>query len=1218
MPPTRIEASAAVKEFIPRSRQQSSLAASPNEQTAAAHTGTPMDVNADAFVPKHTLKGKAQASQNAPAPPKHAPHETGGTLCERKSGTHLAAAGDHEDVNSGSGDTATPLSPEKGTGASGAEASAQAAQQTADRKGAADPQCSSMPAHVETSTPLPLSPPREPKQKGTSFASFMNSPGSPVCAPQRPPPSDVPSTPTSASASTPTGGRSLRLSGASSPVLRKYTMEYMLEKRNSPASKKHFDMTVLEETAELKALSGLFTPQRKKLARWRKQASVTLLEQQTDKMYGTLNKLAESNIDVLVRELAALELEHSDVLCRLAEILCAKAAAEGKFTSLYASLYAKFTRLVAGRTTSVDGEARPTDKAFRRFVLDRLQREFVTADWDDPTSGVPLAEHATAADAEEAREKRRKTLLGTIKFIGELHHHNCFPQKPLSECLNTLLESPHELAAEAACRLIEHIGASFDADEGLRELLDIYVRRLEEFARSGALPSRIRFLIRDELDLRENGWQPVQRRQASGRVQGAGRRENAAPRRELRASCTDRPGGHPGGRHAGTPLRASAAPLRRQSDQHGAAGVSHTPVSLRTRDQMRTPTVEDNAGAERAADAGLSLPLSLSPRVCAEKPRELLKANITGLVEEYVSGETADTRASFEDLPPSALPLVSETIAEYLAQEADTATAAGQRTFAAGGELLVELSKGDLLVESQIKQGLRAFLGNLADNALDCTELRVCTTAAALIALCVAQRLVEFAAVEELLEPLVGVERRLPVPQTPNTVAAATLGLTLAKLAERCTCARVAELLAGSSLVLNRFLPAGAAADEDVLAFLTSYGVAQVAPALCACCALTAHAEALVRHTPFGARDGADLRETLARLAKEYPSAVEDEQASGWLVRCVVRLLSLDRPDAVLAAVDRSRAVVQHFCATQSLQITLVFVLHDHLADKGIAHSPLTATQHSCAASSRGSSSSGCSTPRASAPPSSSAAPATSRPSRACNFSTRHNRPNKIVSLQRARSRLVHHTPKRTPKYTSKYTPQTHSQTHSQAHSRTCSRVQCTEHGHTRRQDVCEAGVYYTRARGTRGRRVASVLARRAERLEEPDEVRHARDVPGVVRVRAPRVHEVDHYRARRGRGRRVRVVDEQDGRRDEVPPRALHRRLDRAQLRHERVQTPDDGSEEGQQARAHRRGARRAPPVLRVVLAHRVCGGVVHLHPAEPEPVLAGGVAVCRVPCAQ
>jgi translation initiation factor 4G len=144
-------------------------------------------------------------------------------------------------------------------------------------------------------------------------------------------------------------------------------------------------------------------------------------------------------------------------------------------------------------------------QTFKRILLNRCQEEFETK----PSISETLSEEERIMQD----FKNRKRTLGNIKFIGELFKIKMLPEKIMHNCIQQLLNDPEPADIEAACKLMETIGKDLDHERG-RAYMDQYFQRMRELSNDNNYELRIRFMIKDVLELRENRWKP--RREAEG------------------------------------------------------------------------------------------------------------------------------------------------------------------------------------------------------------------------------------------------------------------------------------------------------------------------------------------------------------------------------------------------------------------------------------------------------------------------------------------------------------------------------------------------------------------------------------------------------------------------------------------------------------------------------------------------------------------------------
>lgn len=128
-------------------------------------------------------------------------------------------------------------------------------------------------------------------------------------------------------------------------------------------------------------------------------------------------------------------------------------------------------------------------------------------------------------------------MLGNIKFIGELGKLEILAESILHRCIQNLLArraaAEHHEDLECLAQLVRTCGRVLDSERG-RGLMDQYFARIETLSASRELAPRIRFMLRDVVELRRSGWVPRTAVSAEGPVpihqlraddDGPGRRE---------------------------------------------------------------------------------------------------------------------------------------------------------------------------------------------------------------------------------------------------------------------------------------------------------------------------------------------------------------------------------------------------------------------------------------------------------------------------------------------------------------------------------------------------------------------------------------------------------------------------------------------------------------------------------------------------------------------
>ncbi|XP_015808554.3 eukaryotic translation initiation factor 4 gamma 2a [Nothobranchius furzeri] len=105
-------------------------------------------------------------------------------------------------------------------------------------------------------------------------------------------------------------------------------------------------------------------------------------------------------------------------------------------------------------------------------------------------------------------------MLGNIKFIGELGKLNLIHESILHKCIKTLLEKKRRVQLEdmgedleCLCQIMKTVGPKLDHDKA-KSLMDQYFGRMRSLMNNKDLPARIRFLLQNMVELRENDWVP--------------------------------------------------------------------------------------------------------------------------------------------------------------------------------------------------------------------------------------------------------------------------------------------------------------------------------------------------------------------------------------------------------------------------------------------------------------------------------------------------------------------------------------------------------------------------------------------------------------------------------------------------------------------------------------------------------------------------------------
>jgi hypothetical protein len=211
-----------------------------------------------------------------------------------------------------------------------------------------------------------------------------------------------------------------------------------------------------------------------------------------------LNKLTVEKFDSLFEQLVACGIKKPQHLEMLMSEVFNKATTQHHFIAMYADLC---VRLEQDTRICTFKEDSGRHKSFRSLLLNQCQISF---------ERLLEPDDAKEADIdEEYRLRRKQQALGNIKLIGQLLVHGIVTSKLLVECSEELLrcQSTCAEALESLAALISVAGKQFDNPNWQYHprLLQVFscMRAIEK---DKSIQARIRFLLRDVLDIRDVGW----------------------------------------------------------------------------------------------------------------------------------------------------------------------------------------------------------------------------------------------------------------------------------------------------------------------------------------------------------------------------------------------------------------------------------------------------------------------------------------------------------------------------------------------------------------------------------------------------------------------------------------------------------------------------------------------------------------------------------------
>jgi translation initiation factor 4G len=230
-----------------------------------------------------------------------------------------------------------------------------------------------------------------------------------------------------------------------------------------------------------------------------------------------LNKLTPQNLNKLTADLVNLAINTEERLKGAIDIIFEKSIDEQVFSQTYAQLCKVLSKIKVPTTD----QSKTVN--FRTMLLTKCQKEFNTdyikdinydqmiADAEAETNEAKKKEMNEEANDKLLKAKRRS--LGNIRFIGELFKLGMLTEGIMNDCIERLLkQETDEENLECLCRLLTTIGKELDKPV-VTIKMNAYFAKLTEITKKGNqfISARIRFMILDVIELRQNKWVPRRR-----------------------------------------------------------------------------------------------------------------------------------------------------------------------------------------------------------------------------------------------------------------------------------------------------------------------------------------------------------------------------------------------------------------------------------------------------------------------------------------------------------------------------------------------------------------------------------------------------------------------------------------------------------------------------------------------------------------------------------
>jgi translation initiation factor 4G len=232
-----------------------------------------------------------------------------------------------------------------------------------------------------------------------------------------------------------------------------------------------------------------------------------------------LNKLAKENFARISDTILNNFVYNPEILQEFARILFNKCVKEPSFIDVYMQLADQLFK----KFNVPKGQPIPQGKEgmnFKKVFLTFCQTTFEHQENEDFLKEMP-----GDLDEEEKKQKKKQRIFGNMKLIGQLFIRGDLSDIVVKACVERLLKEDKEESIENACNLILTIGKklyeryAFDAHQTTlkkkpkvrvknitKEIFDDYIDQIVALKQTEKISSRVKFMIQDVIDARDQDW----------------------------------------------------------------------------------------------------------------------------------------------------------------------------------------------------------------------------------------------------------------------------------------------------------------------------------------------------------------------------------------------------------------------------------------------------------------------------------------------------------------------------------------------------------------------------------------------------------------------------------------------------------------------------------------------------------------------------------------
>ena len=220
------------------------------------------------------------------------------------------------------------------------------------------------------------------------------------------------------------------------------------------------------------------------------------------KVKGILNKLTPEKFERLLSQLIPM-VDSYEILSNTITQVFENAVQQPTFVAMYADFCAELDAALPEFPPPPDQENAPL--GFRKMLANTCQIEYESTE-----EARARAAALPPTEREEAERRAKQRLLGNIRLIAELFKKGMVNDRIMLLILADLLgpgdSEPAEDSVEAVCELLSIAGGSLESSVKSTGRLNAAFEKLTKMSASKTYANRIRFVIKDLLELRSQHW----------------------------------------------------------------------------------------------------------------------------------------------------------------------------------------------------------------------------------------------------------------------------------------------------------------------------------------------------------------------------------------------------------------------------------------------------------------------------------------------------------------------------------------------------------------------------------------------------------------------------------------------------------------------------------------------------------------------------------------